>query len=80
MIDGQSYHIFQSRLGPPELKNGLVAAGYAIDRDLAARIERANRLGITFQWSYEAPTFLGFDGMEVAEGRGKLSGFISSCH
>jgi hypothetical protein len=41
---------------------------------------RAMRNGrIAFQAIYGAPMFMGFDYMEIADGRQKLAGFISSC-
>ena len=39
----------------------------------------AQRIGVALQFNYDAPVFLGFDGMPIADGRDKLLGFMNQC-
>jgi hypothetical protein len=52
---------------------------YRLTPDLVAKIRWAKTVGIAFQAACGAPVFMGFDDREVADGREKLAGFISSC-
>jgi hypothetical protein len=80
MIDGEPIPISELRVGKPTLQNGWVNAIYKLTPNLIDKIRTAKTVGVAFQMIYGAPVFLGFDGMEIADGRQKLAGFISTCH
>jgi hypothetical protein len=80
MIDERPVPISHLRQGKATLLNGWVNAYYALTPDLADKIKSAKTVGIAFQAIYGAPMFMGFDYMEIADGRQKLAGFISTCH
>ncbi len=61
----------------PYLLNGLVNCVYDISSELLAKIKEAGEVGVAMQWNYGAPLFLGFQGMEVEEGRSKLRGYFA---
>lgn len=61
----------------PYLLNGLVNCVYDISPELLAKIKEAREVGVAMQWSYDAPMFLGFQDMEVEEGRSKLRGYFA---
>jgi len=61
----------------PHLLNGLVNCMYSLNSDLIAKIKAAKEVGIAMQWAYGAPIFLGFNGMQVEEGRSKLRGYLA---
>ncbi len=80
MIDDQPIPVSHLRTANATLVNGWVNAYYKLTPDLVGKIRSAKTVGIAFQGTYAAPTFMGFDGMEIADGREKLTGFISACH
>jgi hypothetical protein len=79
MLDGEAIPLSHLREGEVTLRNGWVNAFYSLTPDLINKIKQAKTVGIAFQFVYGAPMFLGFDHMEVGDGRPKLTGFIASC-
>jgi hypothetical protein len=79
MIDDQPVPISQFKDGPTQLRNGWINATYRLTPQLIQQIQTAKMVGIAFQYIYGAPTFMGFSGMELAEGRQKLAGLIATC-
>ena len=73
-------HPAKFRTGKATLVNGWVNASYKLTPELVNKIKSAQTVGVAFQGAYGAPMFLGFNRMEIAEGRQKLTGFISTCH
>jgi hypothetical protein len=76
-IDDKTYPI--SSLGRPELINGLVNASFVLSGELVAKLKAATSVGVAFQAAYGAPTFLGFNLMELDAGREKLLGLLGIC-
>ena len=64
---------------PAVAKNGWINVSYELDRELIVRLLRADRVGVAFQNVHGHPLFLGFNGMELGQGRDKLRGLLSSC-
>jgi hypothetical protein len=80
MIDEKPVPIGHLRQGNATLLNGWVNSYYALTPDLVDKIKSAKTVGIAFQAAYGAPMFMGFGYMEIADGRQKVAGFISTCH
>jgi hypothetical protein len=74
-VDGNTYPI--KPVSKPQLVNGLVNSFYELKPDLVQMIKEAKTVGVALQWSYAAPVFLGFEGMEVGNGRTKLLGYLA---
>lgn len=67
------------RLESRRIQNGLFNGIYQLAaRDLQA-IQNAKTVGIAMRFTYEAPVFLGFQGMPLEAGKEKLAGFLNSC-
>lgn len=79
IVDGDFIPIGDRLNSPPSLVIGLVNAFYTIDDSVISALERAHFLGIAFQYTYDSPIFLGFDGMEFSNGIEKLRGLRASC-
>ena len=80
LIDGTPFPIADYKIDGPDVVNGWIAVQYRLDERLLMKILNAQTVGVSFQYAYDAPIFLGFDGMEISSARGKLSGLLSSCH
>jgi hypothetical protein len=76
IIDGKGYHITAVR---KEIKNGLYNGDYALTREQVQRIKDGKSVGLTLQFSYEAPFYLGFYSMPTRDGDEKISAFLNSC-
>jgi hypothetical protein len=80
MIDHKAIPISHLRQRPVTLQNGWINAMYNLSSDLIDKIKTAKTVGIAFQALYGAPTYMGFDGMELGDGRQKLAGLLAACH
>ena len=79
LIDGTPMPIATQLFDGPKLVNGWINVMFSLNDTLLSAIQRAKTVGVSFQFSYGAPIFLGFDGMEFAEGAKKLPGFLHTC-
>lgn len=79
MIDGQPIPIAQLKMRRTEIVNGWINAEYSLTPNLIQRIRAAKTVGIAFQPVYGSPVFMGFDNMELADGRQKMAGLIETC-
>jgi hypothetical protein len=79
LIDGTPMQIATQLFDGPKLVNGWINVMFSLDDTLLSAIQRAKTVGVSFQFSYGAPVFLGFDGLEFAEGAKKLPGFLHTC-
>ena len=79
MIDNKPVPISHLKAGSAFVRNGWINAFYGLTPELVGRIKSAKSVGIAFQTIYGAPVFMGFDDMEIGDGREKLIGFISTC-
>jgi hypothetical protein len=61
------------------IENGWFNGTYRISPMQAKAIGMAKTIGVILQHSNEAPTFLGFNAMELGEGRRKIQSFLQSC-
>jgi hypothetical protein len=61
------------------IKNGWFNGIYKLTNREIQALRSAQRVGVTIQFSYDAPVFFGFDDMPVADGKQKLLGFINQC-
>jgi len=78
-IDNRVLPIASLKVRPPELVNGWINAMYRLSPDLVKQISSAESVGVAFQKTYDAPAFLGFNRMELSEGREKLAGLLATC-
>jgi len=63
----------------PVVKQGLIEAIYGLERHHVAALLNAETVGVAFQYAKEAPIFLGFQGMKLADAKPKLKGLMSTC-
>ena len=76
LIDGQVYRInAESKSIRNEWFNGMYNLSV---REIQA-LRKAERVGVVLRFNYDAPVFLGFDDMPIADGRQKLLGFMNQC-
>lgn len=62
-----------------EVRNGWFNGTYRLSSKEIEALRKAERVGVTIQFAYGAPVFLGFQEMPVADGRQKLLGFLNQC-
>lgn len=79
LIDGTPIPIATQLSDGPKLVNGWINVMFSLNETFLSVIRRAKTVGVSFQFSYGAPIFLGFDGMEFGEGAKKLPGFLHTC-
>lgn len=78
-IDSQPIPIAERRIKGPTEENGWINVAYSLSQELTKRLLKAKTTGIAFQYSYEAPLFLGFDGLDFTMAKEKFSGLIATC-
>jgi hypothetical protein len=64
----------------PLLINGWINATLSLDGNVMSAIQGAKTVGVAFQYTYTAPFFQGFDGMDFGDGAKKLTGLLRVCH
>ena len=60
-------------------KNFWVSISVRLDRNMVSMLRGAKTVGVVAQYTFEAPTFLGFDSMDFTAGAKKLPGLLSTC-
>jgi hypothetical protein len=75
-IDKQLYHLDEVS---KSIRNGWFNGIYNLSIQEIEALRNAQQVGVTLQFSYDAPVFLGFQGMPIRGGREKLLGFINQC-
>jgi hypothetical protein len=80
LIDGLP-HALALRPGVSEIRlaNGWVNVIHPIDGPMIDLVARARTVGFAAQFAPAAPTFRGFDGMEIAAARERLHGLRRAC-
>jgi hypothetical protein len=73
-IDDDVLHVADKMMIGPTMSNGLLTAMIVLDDDTVERLRSARQVGFAFQYSYDAPTFLGFQAMDFSGGRDQLVG------
>ena len=76
LIDDQVYRIITLS---KSIRNGWFNGIYNLSVREIQALRKAERVGVALQFNYDAPVFLGFDGMPIADGRQKLLGFMNQC-
>jgi hypothetical protein len=76
LIDDQVYRIDAVS---KSIRNGWFNGIYNLSVREIQALQKAQRVGVTLQFNYDAPVFLGFQGMPIADGRQKLLGFMNQC-
>jgi hypothetical protein len=61
------------------IRNGWFNGIYNLSIREIEGLRNAQRVGVTLQFSYDAPVFLGFQDMPIGGGRERLLGFINQC-
>ena len=78
-IDGKAYPFDRYIIKPQIINNGWLDAVFKLNSDFKNMISNANTIGIAFQYSYEAPLFLGFNNMNFDGAREMYKVIINSC-
>lgn len=78
-IDNEPIPISDHLLRSPTLTNGLIVVQFSLDKALLAMIQSAKEVGVSFQFEYGAPMFMGFVGMDFSEGAKKLPALVANC-
>ncbi|PSO14814.1 hypothetical protein [Bradyrhizobium sp. MOS003] len=76
LIDGQVYRL---RPDSKRIQNGLFKVTYTLSQKEIVALRKGENVGVAIQVSYEAPIFLGFEGMSIGSGRPKLVGMLDQC-
>lgn len=79
ILDEDTVPIARLVVDRPTLSNGVVNASFLLDERTLDRIIKAKTVGIAFQHAYDAPTFLGFQGMPSVAAGDKIRSLISLC-
>ena len=64
---------------PPDIKGDHSYSFFNLPPSLVHIIERGAEIGVLFQVARDAPTFVGFRGMPMGDGGGKMLGVLKSC-
>jgi hypothetical protein len=78
LIDSKSYPLEDGR-SRASLINGLVNIIVSLPSDYLEQIQNSRTVGFASQFTFEAPTFFGFRGMEFSTGRELFLGLRRSC-
>jgi hypothetical protein len=78
-LDDQRFELTEYLKGNVEEVNGWINATFDLSKHHWTMIKRSENIGVMFQFSYEAPIFLGFEGMPLKEARSIILGIESAC-
>ena len=78
-VDSKTIPFDEFRIRQPTIKNGWLNAMYSIPENIADKISSAETVGFAFQYAYEAPMMLGFQGMKFGDGSNLYRGIRSAC-
>ena len=76
LIDDQVYRI---QPAAKFIENGRFNGAYNLSFRETEALRKAERVGVALQFNYDAPVFLGFDDMPIADGKPKLLGVLNQC-
>jgi hypothetical protein len=79
MLDDRQFRINDRLDGDIEVRNGWINASFDLSAEHWTALKNAQTIGVMFQFSFDAPVFLGFDGMPLKEARNFLAGIESAC-
>jgi len=78
-IDDQKHSLAEFLVGETEIVNGWLNATFNVPRNLWIAIKGAKEVGFLFQFTYDAPVFLGISGMPLIGSKGFMAGIENSC-
>ena len=61
------------------IANNTLTAYMTLPTDLLVTLINSESIGVAFQYAHDAPFFLGFEGMNLSEGKDKLENIIKLC-
>lgn len=79
LVDAEQFRLTERLNGDVELVNGWINATFNLSAEHWLAIKNSETLGVAFQFSFEAPVFLGFSGMPLEGARNFLAGIESAC-
>ena len=79
IIDSDYYPFDEFLRSDRRIVNEWLNAAFTLNDQFVEKIARSNTVGMAFQWAYDAPIFLGFQGMEFDGGRALFSGLRAAC-
>ncbi len=79
VVDGRTFPLQPLRKGRTEVVNGWINAAFDLPGQYWQAIKSGASLGVTFQFSPEAPVFFGFVGLPLQEARPLLDGIATTC-
>lgn len=78
-IDGELYPFTDFLLDDPQIVNGWLNATFHVPSRFWSAIKRGDQVGMQFQFTYEAPMFLGIAGMDLDGAKNLMLGIENSC-
>ena len=78
-IENDSIKIADRVVVPSVASHGWINAIFELNNELINRLLSAKSVGVAFQYNYEVPFFLGFQGMDFTQAHEKLEGLLASC-
>ena len=79
VVDDKEYPIEAFMIGKPILNKGSVFASFVLPPADVRVLKAASEVGVAFQFARDAPTFVGFRGMNFEDGAKKMSGVLRDC-
>lgn len=79
VLDDRSLPLRDALDGDIVMENGWINAVFHLPKSYWQAIRQARTIGVTFQFSLEAPVFLGFVGMPLDRAQPMLAGIATTC-
>ncbi|MEY9120761.1 hypothetical protein [Bradyrhizobium yuanmingense] len=76
LIDSQVYPMSADS---KRIQNGLFNVVYKLSQKEIVALRKGENVGVAVQAAYDAPIFLGFEGMSIGSGKPKLIGMLNQC-
>lgn len=78
-LNSKAHPINKYLVDKPLNKDGTMVVEFILPLKLLHQLLNSDTFGVAFQYTYEAPVFAGFEGVELKDGRNKLESLISLC-
>lgn len=78
-VDEELYPFTDFLIGDPQIVNGWLNATFHLPAKFWSTIKSGDQVGMQFQFTYEAPIFLGIGGMDLEGAKNLMLGIESSC-
>jgi hypothetical protein len=79
LIENKTIKIPAARTEGPDVTNGKVFVTFHLLPGEVQLLQRAKSVGVSMQFSYETPVFVGIYPIDFTGGREKLSGLLAAC-